>query len=153
MKEFKKILLPTDFTEVGAVIAAYTRYLSKKFDAEIHLLHVVVKLEHLGNLYVPEETIKKIEEQTLSGVERKMRDFAGEFLKELPVTPHIIVGDPGIEIVKFAERQSIDLIIMGTHGRKGIDMIMFGSVALRVVKKATCPVLTVNPYRLKELPL
>ena len=152
MKEIKKILLPTDFSEVGTVIAAYTQYLSKKFDAEVHLLHVVMNLEHLGNVYVPEEKIRKIEEETLSGAEKRITGFAAEFLMGLPVKTHIIVGDPAIEIVKFAEQKNIDLIIMGTHGRKGLDKIVFGSVALRVVKKATCPVLTVNPYLLKELP-
>jgi nucleotide-binding universal stress UspA family protein len=51
------------------------------------------------------------------------------------------------EINRFAAEQKADMIVMGTHGYKGLDKILFGSVAEKIVKTAPCPVLTINPYR------
>lgn len=60
----------------------------------------------------------------------------------------IVFGDPAQEILKSIESEGVDLVIMGTHGSKGLDKVFFGSVAETVVKKSPVPVLTVNPYRL-----
>ena len=62
----------------------------------------------------------------------------------------IASGDPVTEILKTIESEGIDLVIMGTHGRKGLEHTMFGSVAENVVKKSPVPVLIVNPYKLKS---
>jgi nucleotide-binding universal stress UspA family protein len=56
------------------------------------------------------------------------------------------VGDPTAQILKLIQAEDIDLVIMGTHGRKGMEETIFGSVAENVVKKAPVPVLTINPY-------
>jgi nucleotide-binding universal stress UspA family protein len=56
------------------------------------------------------------------------------------------LGDAAEEILKYVRSEGIDLIIMGTHGRKGLEKIVFGSVAERVVQKSPVPVLTINPY-------
>lgn len=58
----------------------------------------------------------------------------------------LVFGDPAEEILKCVELEGIDLIIIGTHGKKGIERVLFGSVADRVVKKSPVPVLTVNPH-------
>ena len=62
-------------------------------------------------------------------------------------TARVVLGDPAEEILNYAQAEGIDLIIIGTHGRKGLERIIFGSVAERVLKKSPVPVLTVNPYR------
>ena len=59
---------------------------------------------------------------------------------------HIILGDAAEEVLNYVQSEGIDLVIMGTHGRKGLEHIIFGSVAERVVKQSPVPVLTVNPY-------
>jgi nucleotide-binding universal stress UspA family protein len=61
----------------------------------------------------------------------------------------IVSGDTANEILEVIESEDIDLVIMGTHGRKGLEHVFFGSVAENVVKKAPVPVLTINPYKLK----
>jgi nucleotide-binding universal stress UspA family protein len=58
-----------------------------------------------------------------------------------------VQGDPAEEILKYIAQEKVDLVIMGTHGRKGLDRVLFGSVANEVVKKSPVPVLTINPYR------
>lgn len=61
----------------------------------------------------------------------------------------IVSGDPAGEILKTIESDGIDMVIMGTHGRKGLEHTIFGSVAENVVKKSPVPVLVVNPYTIK----
>ncbi|MBC2709827.1 MAG: universal stress protein [Desulfosarcina sp.] len=61
----------------------------------------------------------------------------------------VVSGDAADEILKVLEAEDIDLVIMGTHGRKGLEHVIFGSVAEKVVKKSPVPVLSINPYKLK----
>ena len=59
----------------------------------------------------------------------------------------MLAGDVGEEVLRYADQKKVQLIVMGTHGYKGLERIMFGSVADKVVKTANCPVMTINPYR------
>jgi nucleotide-binding universal stress UspA family protein len=61
----------------------------------------------------------------------------------------ILSGDPAAEILKTIDSEAIDLVVMGTHGYKGLEQAIFGSVARKVVKNSPVPVLTINPYKLK----
>ncbi len=76
-----------------------------------------------------------------------MDKFVEEKFAGLDVDTTIAVGNVAEEIIKHAEKSGTDMIIIGTHGRKGLEKILFGSVALGVVKGAHCPVLTVNPHK------
>ena len=78
-------------------------------------------------------------------------DFCSEHLLDCPsFRRKVAVGDPGEEIVKTVEKEKIDLVIMGTHGRKGLEHTLFGTVAHYVVIHSKAPVLIVNPYRVVE---
>jgi nucleotide-binding universal stress UspA family protein len=61
----------------------------------------------------------------------------------------VVAGDASEEIINYIEDQQIDLVVMGTHGRKGMDKIMFGSVAERVLKLSPVPVMVVNPHKIE----
>ena len=61
----------------------------------------------------------------------------------------ILFGDPAQEILKTIDSEGIDIVVMGTHGRKALEHVFFGSVAENVVKKSPVPVLTINPYKVK----
>ncbi|MCD6320324.1 MAG: universal stress protein [Candidatus Desulfofervidaceae bacterium] len=150
MKEFKKILVPIDFSEASIILAPYAKYLGEKLEAELHVLYVVRSLDYFGGFYVPHTSIKKFEEEIVRGAEKRMENFVEDHFEDFPVKTHILIGDAGTEILNFVQQENFDLIVMGTHGRKGLDKIIFGSVADRVVKGAPCPVLTINPYRTKD---
>lgn len=150
MKAFKKILVPVDFSEASTILVPYAKYLGEKLEAEVHLLYVVRSLDYFGGFYVPHTSIKKFEEEIMRGAEKRMENFVEDHFEGFPVKTHILIGDAGTEILNFARQENFDLIVMGTHGRKGLDKIIFGSVADRVVKGASCPVLTINPYRAKD---
>jgi len=141
MKAFKKILYPVIFSKSSDAIVPFVKIVAKHFKSQIHLLFVVKGLEPLS-IIQPEKAI--IEEAKSRLLEVKNNHFSAF---DDTVTS-VAVGDPWEEIIYYIHAKSIDLVIMGTHGRKTFDKIVFGSVAERVIKTAPVPVLVVNPYRL-----
>ena len=80
--------------------------------------------------------------------EKKMAAFVSDNLKtKVAHEAKVLNGDIAEEIIRYAETEGVDMIIMGTHGYKGLEKVLFGSVADKVVKTSSCPVLTINPYR------
>lgn len=116
------------------------------------LLFIVQKFEDYSGFFVPQMNIPDFEQDLLSQAKEKMDTFKTEletFAQEQGVSKVIgtvVVGDVAEAIVGFSSEQEHALIAMGTHGYKGLEKIMFGSVADKVVKSASCPVLTINPY-------
>ena len=147
MQAFKQILFPVDLSEVSPKIAPYVIEMAVKFDAEIHLLFVARILQHFTSIYVPHPSVNKFEAEIVEGAEKKLQEFTEEYFKDVPCKAKVMVGDPAEETLNYVRSEGIDLVIMGTHGRKGLEHILFGSVAERVVKQSPVPVLTVNPYR------
>jgi nucleotide-binding universal stress UspA family protein len=148
MKEFKKILYPIDFSESSKKILPYVLTLSKTFNSEVHLLYVVRDLKYLTSFHVPHPSLNKIEEEIAASSKKMMEKVCEEDLQGCPLfIKKILVGDAATEIIKYAQEEKIDLIILGTHGRKGLEKALFGSVAERVVKNSPIPVLTINPYK------
>jgi len=146
MKIFKRILFPVDLSEVSPKIVPYVKDMEAWFDAEIHLLFVARILQHFTSIYVPHPSVSKFEAEIVKGAEKKLQEFVNEHFRASSPKAQVVLGDPAEEILSYAESEGIDLIIIGTHGRKGLERIIFGSVAEHVVKKSQVPVLTVNPY-------
>jgi nucleotide-binding universal stress UspA family protein len=92
--------------------------------------------------------VSQFEKEVIDGAEKRLYEFAGEHFKGFEgVKSKVAAGDPSDEILNYIDLNKIDLVIMGTHGRKGLDKVIFGSVAERVVKSAAVPVMVVNPFR------
>ncbi len=105
-------------------------------------------LDYFANFYVPTPSINTMEKDIIAGAEKRMDEFVDQYFSDYPdKEAAVVAGDASEEINKYIESQGIDLVIMGTHGRKGMDKIIFGSVADRVVKTAPVPVLVVNPHK------
>ncbi len=148
MKEIGKILFPVDLSEASPKIAPWVLDFAERFDAEIHLLFVVRNLEYLSSVHVPVVSISTLEAEIIKGAEVKIEEFSDTYFKGYRACKtRVVVGDAAEEILKYAETEKIGLIIIGTHGRKGIDRILFGSVAEKVIKMSPVPVLSINPYR------
>ena len=148
MKEFKKILFPVDFSEVSPKIVPWVCSMGEKFDAEIHLLFVARTLEYFSGIYVTPVAIENFEDELIKGAEIKIEEFANVHFKEFADCKfRVVLGDADEEIINYVKSEQIDLIIMGTHGRKGLERIFFGSVAEKVIKTSPVPVLSINPYR------
>ncbi len=143
----RRILFPTDFSEPARKAQKYAMTLADLFGAELHLLHVVP----IAVMPFPDSST----EWALPAVDLKSQVAAAEKLlaKELgpdwPEERHTVhtavVGFAVEEIVKYASDYSIGMIVIGTHGRTGLSHLLLGSVAEKLVRLATCPVLTVHP--------
>ena len=150
MVEIKKILFPCDLTENSSRILPYVLSLCEKYNSMIYLLHVVQDLHKWGKVYIPHTSMDKFQKEAVDGAEKALDRVCEEQLESCPNFQKTVVsGDPAMEILKTIEAEDIDLVVMGTHGRKGLEHILMGSVAGNVVKKSPVPVMTVNPYRLK----
>jgi nucleotide-binding universal stress UspA family protein len=147
MMEIKKVLFPVDLSAVSSEIALSVIAFGKTFDAEIHLLHVAVTMQEVAGVYGPDAILSSFEEEVVQSADRELEKFEQKFFAGYPKKERVVLqGDPVDEIIAYIRAKRIDLVIMGTHGRKGIDKILFGSVADRMVKNSPVPVMTINPY-------
>ncbi|MFQ5731537.1 MAG: universal stress protein [Planctomycetaceae bacterium] len=144
MIPIRRILVPTDFSKFSESALRYGCEFADRFDAELHVLHVVWNPLPPG----PENWGR-----TLHEYDDDIREAAGRDLQKLDVAPlsdrdrvlsSVRVGVPMPEIILYARAKDVDLIVIGTHGRTGLPHVLMGSVAEKVVRKAPCPVLTVR---------
>jgi universal stress protein A len=142
---FNKIVCPVDFSEFTDEIIAYGVSIAKKFDAVLHLLHVIPNL----NYFTPYESF--LTPENLVTMERSIeKEIDKDFQKtieriDIPVKKAIKTGVTFVEILDYIKTENIDLVVMGTHGRSGFEHILLGSVAEKIIRRAPCPVLTVRP--------
>lgn len=138
--QISRILFPTDFSHDAEHAFQYALTFARKLGAELHLLHVI---------YFPPQTPEYDIGQVIDSLVKNAEDSLKKLVESVP-EPHPVfrldvqVGVEHVEITKFAEREQIDLIVMGTRGRTGLAHVFLGSVAERVVRHAPCPVLTVK---------
>jgi len=140
-----RILAPTDFSDTSAIALRYAVALAEAFRGQLHLLHVVerrveqqwaAELAAVAALDIDAEARAKADAELATLLTRDERSrFDARLVSR--------TGTPFVEIVRYAQHEDIDLIVMGTHGRGAIAHLLIGSVAENVVRKARCPVLTV----------
>ena len=148
MNKIEKILVPIDFSENSAKVLDTAIFFAEKFNAKLFVVFVMQTLEDYSGFFVPHMPIAQFEEEMRQSAEKKMGSFIEENMKKgVPHDATVLNGDIAEELINYAKDKDTDLIIMGTHGYKGLEKVLFGSVADKVVKLAPCPVLTVNPYR------
>ena len=143
--DMKRILCPVDFSEFSLRALERAAPLADWFDAEVVALHVIPFLTPPGPglpyFPAPLQTTKEQEAQA----ERDLKDLVAPFVAEgVDVKTRVRRGDAWREILAEAEGLSADLVVMGTHGRSGFEHLLLGSVTEKVVRRATCPVLTVS---------
>ena len=150
MGNIKKILFPYDLSQNAPRIIPYVTSVAGAYNSGIYLLHVVHDLQKWGNVYIPHGSMDVLVEEAKQAAEKAMAGLCEEELKGYKILgKKVISGDPATEILKTIASEDIDMVIMGTHGRKGLEHILMGSVAEQVVKNSGVPVMTINPYRLK----
>ena len=135
----KRILVPVDLSEASVDALDYAIDFAKTSKAEIIILFVIEPLYHAGDLGLLLEEQHRIGRSELTQLERRVTKA------RLKCSTRVQRGTPYIEIVAIAKKLKVDLILMGTHGRTGLSHLVLGSVTDRVVRLASCPVLTVRP--------
>jgi nucleotide-binding universal stress UspA family protein len=153
MQEIRTIITPVDFSDNASTIVESAAYVAGKFGAQLHLVFVVQNFEDYSGIFVPPVNLPNLEEQLFQSAQKKMEELVEQNRDSInragvkDFTSLVLTGDVTDEILNYAKEHKGDLIIMGTHGYKGLERVMFGSIADKVVKTACCPVLTINPYR------
>jgi nucleotide-binding universal stress UspA family protein len=145
MIKFEKILVPVDFSEYSMQALKYSSEFAKAYNSEVFLLYVVEPIIYPPDLSIGQITLPALNFQIDEKAKEELHRAAKEsFAKETKVKIVVKLGKPYLEIIETARAESIDLIIISTHGHSGVEQILFGSTADKVVRKAPCPVLTLR---------
>jgi len=148
---YKRILFPIDLTESSEKLVPHVTTIVERFNAQLHVLYVVRIFQYFTNIYVPNPSIDLFETELVEGAHKKMAEFMRTHFNQYnDAHSEVILGDPSDAIINYNREHDVDMVIMGTHGRKGLDRVIFGSVAERVIKWARIPVLVINPFPEKK---
>lgn len=143
--QIKTILFPTDFSQGARAAMDYALSLAKDYNARLILLYVMQDIS-IAEWYIPSAvSVADMIEDMEKSAWKEMEKWRAEAQARLNDVENMVArGVPFVEIIKTAKEKGADLIVIGTHGRTGIDHMLFGSTAEKVVRKAPCPVLTVR---------
>ncbi len=145
MATIQSILCAVDFSEMSPKVASYARLLARSLNASVTVFHVAPTVAPLVGYHGSQSSFEEFLKENMNKAENTMKSFIGENFSDVAVDGKISSGYAEEEILRIVKDEKIDMIIMGTHGRRGIDKIIFGSVAERVVKSSPIPVLTIRP--------
>ena len=144
MKRFN-VLVPTDFSEGAELALEHGLFLTKKFEGDLHLLHVA-EMPTITIPDFPTEVFDMAREEGLKEIKKALSVF-----DDLPPIRRVVLAGipsrPAAEVIlDYAREAEVDFIVMGTHGRRGPRRFFMGSVTEEVVRRAPCPVLTIKGY-------
>ncbi|UCD57897.1 MAG: universal stress protein [Candidatus Hydrogenedentota bacterium] len=146
MIKIDKILFPTDFSEHSRHAFSYALSFAREYGAQLYMLHVIEDVQYLANAYMFDVPIMPSFADMEQNRLKEMQEFIDREVTDPAIKIEKVVkhGRPFIEILQMAREESIDLIVIATHGRGGLEHVFFGSVAEKVVRKAPCPVLSIR---------
>ena len=146
----QRILVPIDFSVHSKNALRYAIPLAEQFGAALHLIYVVEPTIYPADLGFGQVVIPEVEEELRErGFEELKTLVEREIGERVKATSAVRTGKPHQEILHEAEENDVDLIVVATHGHTGVEQILFGSTAMRIVRLAKCPVLTVRPQEEK----
>lgn len=141
----KKVLVPIDFSDYSKSALKYAVNFAKSFNAEIILVYVVEPVIYPPDFSMGQIAMPSINTEWDDRAKDELQKLAKSEINEIANVKTIIkTGKPFVEIIETAKEENIDLIIIATHGHSGVEHILFGSTAEKVVRKAPCPVLTLR---------
>ena len=143
--EIKKVLVPIDFSDYSKNSLRYAVNFAKDFNAKIILVYVVEPVIYPPDFSMGQIAIPSVGLELDKRAEDELDRLAtNEIPAGVEVKKIVKTGKPFVEIIETAEEENVDLIIIATHGHTGVEHILFGSTAEKVVRKAPCPVLTLR---------
>lgn len=143
----KKILVPTDFSDCSRAALEMATSLALETGARLLIVHA----EEPPLVYRGQELFLSCDRAWCAPAERVRQDDERRLAEVVPLHPdveyehRVLVGEPAAAMVHLARRERVDLIVIATHGWRGLKRLLLGSVAERVVRTAPCPVITVKP--------
>jgi nucleotide-binding universal stress UspA family protein len=145
MLKIERILCPVDFSDASGLAYDYAESFARRYDSALYVEHVIEPVGSLYAYYSLAEATSEIREHLGSQARTELQKFISAHLRNGKLPEAVIEEAPIMEgILEFARQKSIDLIVMGTHGRRGMDRFLLGSVTEKVLRKSKCPVLAVR---------
>ncbi len=147
MKKIHKIIVPIDFLQHTDQLVEYAVYIAKSFGATLYFVNVVENPHLYGDYDFPPPSMVLFNTEMVKKAEEKMQQLVDKTKTAGPGCEGKVCQGVVVDaIIDYAQETDGDLIIIGTHGRKGLEKMWLGSVAERVIKRASCPTLSCNPY-------
>ena len=149
MINIKKILLPIDFSKASTVLLPSALAFAEKYGARLFILFVAEDPFTYSGIPANTDLLPdQYFEDMVPRAQRKMATFVKDNMgkSSLDIEEVVLSGHPAEEIISYAKQKKMDLLIIGSHGFKGFEKFVFGSVAEKVIKMAPCPVLTINTH-------
>lgn len=148
MLELKKILFALDLSADNKKLIPYVESMARAHGAQLHILNVVEDINSWAGFYVPHLNLEELTGEMVKGARKKLKEYVAEFMGDPNrYTLDVMVGDPAQSIVEYVQDNNIELVIMGTHGRSGLEHAIMGSVAEKVLRRTPAPVMVVNTAR------
>lgn len=143
--KIEKILYPTDFSKGSSYALNYAVDLAQHYNAKLYVLHVIYDIAKATESHIPHTSADEFYREMNEWAEKEIVNCCIEETRSLPEVEKIVLtGIPYEEIKKFARKNQIDMIVMGTFGKTGLERLILGSTVDRVVRRSPCPVLTVR---------
>ena len=146
MKEMKKkIMVPVDFTSHTEKLVKYALQVGQAMAADIIFVHIVESFSGYEMLLV-HPSFEKMSADLKARADELMANLVEDHRTGYEsISGEVMIGDVVDKLVEYAEKEDVDMIIAGTHGTKGLEKVLMGSVAAKLTQKAPCPILIVNP--------
>jgi nucleotide-binding universal stress UspA family protein len=142
--QIERILCPVDFSEVSLKAYRYAHSIASHYGAALVVQHTIELEQYVSGFYAPSiELFEEFRQALIANARQELQKLAGT---SGGIQPECVVqeGMAADAILSLAQQRAISLIVLGTHGRRGFDHLMLGSVAERVLRHASCPVLAVH---------
>jgi nucleotide-binding universal stress UspA family protein len=144
MAEIKKILFAYEIAEISDDMASWVEVMAKPFDAEVYVLHVVPEMDYYGVPYALPPSRLDDQKELMNRAEQKVSEFCERRL-HVPYKILTASGHPAEIILKTIRSEGISIAVLGTHARKCLDRMIFGSVTDRVLRLSPVPVFCIGP--------
>ncbi len=140
----KRILVPIDFSDNSKKALRYALPLAKQFGASITLINIIEPTVFPSDFGFGQMNFPDLEQELIHKSQEELESIAASMSTPVKITSVVKTGIPFVEVTSYADEEKIDLIIVATHGRTGVEHILFGSTAEKIIRKAPCPALVVR---------
>ncbi|MBI1806717.1 MAG: universal stress protein [Ignavibacteria bacterium] len=141
----QRILVPIDFSQYSKNALQYAISMAKQFTAELILIYVVEPTVYPADFSFGQVALPTIENELRERGKEELEELIKTHIASaLPARAMVRDGKPFLEIINAAAEENVDLIVIATHGHTGVEHLLFGGTAEKVVRKAPCPVLVVR---------
>lgn len=144
MSTLKVILFPTDFSEGSGTACAMLRTLAELSGARVHVLHVITELTDRRRRHLPVELVENFIAEIRKLADVDMAKHVERHLSGMDIVTEIVIGEGYEDILRRASELEPDLIVLGTHGKRGLERLFVGSTAENVMRRSAIPVLIVR---------